>query len=105
MNMQNEHDMEFQILHPLTDAFVMQKRFKLVSRTLHETYYSPRYSIPQFPPEHTMVNVFQHWCCGNQSGQSDEESIMYERLTSLKQRSLRKFNLNIENVKIKLVSR
>ena len=24
--------------------------------------YSPKYSIPKFPPERTMVNVLLHWC-------------------------------------------
>ena len=67
LTMQNEQDMEFQILHPLTDESVMQKWFKLVSQASPEVHYPPRYSIPQFPPEYTMVNVFPHRCCGSQS--------------------------------------
>ena len=60
MTMQNEQDMEFQILRPLTDESVMQKWFKLVSEAADETYQGLRYSIPRFPPESvwsTMVDA------------------------------------------------
>ena len=30
------------------------------------TYFLSRYSIPQFPPKRTMVNVLLHWCCTTQ---------------------------------------
>ena len=49
--------------NPLTIEFTMQKWLKITPQTSPETYYLPRYSIPKFSPESTMVNVLLHRCC------------------------------------------
>ena len=43
--MQNEHDMNFNILHPLTMEFTMQNRLKFISQTYSCTYYFPQFLL------------------------------------------------------------
>ena len=49
--MKNGHGTNFYILHPTYNGIC------------HATYHSPRYSIPQFPPECIRVNMLLHRCC------------------------------------------
>ena len=59
--MQNKHDMEFQIFHPLADEFAVKSWLKIISQAYVSS--SPlcnrrdKYSSLHFPPEHAMVNV------------------------------------------------
>ena len=64
--MQDGHDMALQILNPLTMEFVIQNWLKFISQRSPEIHYPPRYLIPQFPPDRTMVNVLLHRCCATQ---------------------------------------
>ena len=66
MTMQDGHDVDIPTLLPIGNGISHAKLIEVHTQRYPDTYYSPGYLIPQFPPECIIVNVLLHRCCAAQ---------------------------------------
>ena len=69
--MQNGHDAKVHTLNPIGTGICQAKKLAEVHpQTSHDTHYSPRYLIPQFPLKDIMLNMLLYRCCAAQINSS-----------------------------------